>query len=145
MNGVEGESRHPETPSESLHQRESSSATEDPLDGELEVDAGGTAGFENGEPATLIAPLGGRLLLFDSTLAHEVLPTHNTRCVCLQRLRQRFKFVVSVPLGVQKLIGQLACPVSLPKASWRVCVPVTIFESRIRIGLLGSASLQINT
>jgi hypothetical protein len=36
-------------------------------------------GLEGGEPATVVAPLGGRLLLFDSRLAHEVLPAQRHR------------------------------------------------------------------
>ncbi len=36
-------------------------------------------GFMGGEPATLVAPLGGRLVVFDSRLDHEVLPVHQHR------------------------------------------------------------------
>lgn len=37
------------------------------------------AGHLAGEPALLVAPTGGRLLVFDSRLPHEVLPAHKTR------------------------------------------------------------------
>lgn len=37
------------------------------------------AGFQAGEPALVVSPLGGRLLVFDSRLPHEVLPAHRTR------------------------------------------------------------------
>ncbi len=30
---------------------------------------------------TLVSPLGGRLLLFESSIPHEVLPSHSQRCV----------------------------------------------------------------
>ncbi len=36
-------------------------------------------GYSAGEPATLVAPLAGRLLLFESRLDHEVLPSHGRR------------------------------------------------------------------
>lgn len=36
-------------------------------------------GYLAGEPALLVAPTGGRLLVFDSRLPHEVLPAHKTR------------------------------------------------------------------
>jgi len=36
-------------------------------------------GITNGEPATLIAPLGGRLLVFESRMEHEVLPCNRVR------------------------------------------------------------------
>lgn len=42
-------------------------------------DTGAGAGYLAGEPALLVSPMGGRLLVFDSTLPHEVLPAHNTR------------------------------------------------------------------
>lgn len=35
----------------------------------------------HGEPSTVIAPLAGRLVVFDSRLPHEVLPTHARRQV----------------------------------------------------------------
>ncbi|KAG2425670.1 hypothetical protein HXX76_013512 [Chlamydomonas incerta] len=43
--------------------------------------AGGQAGsgLAGGEPAVVVAPLGGRLLLFESHLWHEVLPAHRHR------------------------------------------------------------------
>jgi hypothetical protein len=37
------------------------------------------AGLEQGEPGLVVAPLGGRLLLFESHLEHEVLPAHRHR------------------------------------------------------------------
>jgi hypothetical protein len=37
-------------------------------------------GWMAGEPALVVAPLAGRLLLFDSGLDHEVLPSHSHRC-----------------------------------------------------------------
>ena len=37
------------------------------------------AGVAGGEPALLVAPLGGRLLVFESHLDHEVLPAHQRR------------------------------------------------------------------
>ena len=37
------------------------------------------AGYLSGEPAVVVAPLGGRLLMFDSHLDHEVLPAHHQR------------------------------------------------------------------
>jgi len=37
------------------------------------------AGYLSREPAVLVAPLGGRLLVFDSSLPHEVLPAHRNR------------------------------------------------------------------
>jgi hypothetical protein len=36
-------------------------------------------GFLSGEPAVVIAPLGGRLVVFESHLEHEVLPAHRER------------------------------------------------------------------
>ncbi len=36
-------------------------------------------GVEAGEPATLVAPLGGRLVVFEGHLFHEVLPAHSHR------------------------------------------------------------------
>jgi Rps23 Pro-64 3,4-dihydroxylase Tpa1-like proline 4-hydroxylase len=36
-------------------------------------------GYSAGEPATLVAPLAGRLLVFESRLEHEVLPSHGRR------------------------------------------------------------------
>jgi hypothetical protein len=36
-------------------------------------------GWSAGEPATLIAPLGGRLVVFESRVEHEVLPAHAER------------------------------------------------------------------
>ena len=38
-------------------------------------------GYLLGEPATVIAPLGGRLVVFDSRLHHEVLASHKPRLV----------------------------------------------------------------
>lgn len=40
---------------------------------------GAGAGYLAGEPALLVSPMGGRLLVFDSALPHEVLPAHKTR------------------------------------------------------------------
>ncbi len=37
------------------------------------------AGLVAGEPATVVAPTGGRLLIFESHLFHEVLPAHRNR------------------------------------------------------------------
>ena len=42
-------------------------------------DAPPPPGHLAGEPALLVAPTGGRLLVFDSRLPHEVLPAHRTR------------------------------------------------------------------
>ena len=36
-------------------------------------------GYLLGEPATVIAPLGGRFVVFDSRLHHEVLASHKPR------------------------------------------------------------------
>lgn len=39
------------------------------------------AGVAAGEPATVVAPVGGRLVVFESHLFHEVLPAHRSRFV----------------------------------------------------------------
>ena len=41
--------------------------------------AGGGPGYLHGEAATVIAPMGGRLVLFDSCMHHEVLASHKCR------------------------------------------------------------------
>ena len=35
--------------------------------------------YEDGAPATIIAPLGGRLVVFESSTEHEVLPAYQQR------------------------------------------------------------------
>ncbi len=47
--------------------------------GRVVCGSGGAEGLAGGEPATLVAPLGGRLLVFRSELEHEVLPVHRER------------------------------------------------------------------
>lgn len=42
--------------------------------------AGSGPGYLHGEAATVIAPMGGRLVLFDSCMHHEVLASHKCRC-----------------------------------------------------------------
>ena len=41
--------------------------------------AGGGPGYLHGEAASVIAPMGGRLVLFDSCMHHEVLASHKCR------------------------------------------------------------------
>ena len=45
------------------------------------ISLGEGPGYLLGEPATVIAPLGGRLVVFDSRLHHEVLASHKPRLV----------------------------------------------------------------
>ena len=45
------------------------------------ISSGEGPGYLLGEPATVIAPLGGRLVVFDSRLHHEVLASHKPRLV----------------------------------------------------------------
>jgi hypothetical protein len=67
------------TPSSSLQPQESAGAPAAAGDPQAADDLQLPAGHLAGEPALLVAPTGGRLLVFDSCLPHEVLPAHKTR------------------------------------------------------------------
>eukprot|EP00887_Chlorella_sp_A99_P005631 scaffold1.g5631.t1 len=51
-----------------------------PADAAAAGDAALRTGLDDGLPGTVVAPLPGRLVVFDSRLVHEVLPTHAERC-----------------------------------------------------------------
>ncbi|EIE25897.1 hypothetical protein COCSUDRAFT_60908 [Coccomyxa subellipsoidea C-169] len=46
----------------------------------LKLDAHSSQGYAAGEPAVVVAPMANRLVVFESNIAHEVLPAHEARC-----------------------------------------------------------------
>lgn len=60
------------------------------------------AGYLAGEPALLVAPLAGRLVVFDSALDHEVLPAHAPRSAVLALARQHFARPLTSAHGVSQ-------------------------------------------
>jgi len=65
-----------------------------------------------GEPALLVSPTGGRLLLFDSRIPHEVLPAHRHRysITCWFYKQQSSKHLPVQEGAAALAVGTVHCP-----------------------------------
>ncbi|GLI62639.1 hypothetical protein VaNZ11_005305 [Volvox africanus] len=68
-------------------------------------------GLAAGEPATVVAPVGGRLVVFESHLFHEVLPAHRNRYAVTAWFH---KPQPQPPMGMQDAAGAEPTAASLP-------------------------------
>ena len=69
----------PEAPDAATATGAAAGATGEPGRGAVARRGAAGTGLQCGEPAVLVAPLGGRLLVFESHLWHEVMPAHRHR------------------------------------------------------------------
>ncbi|KAK9916189.1 hypothetical protein WJX75_009844 [Coccomyxa subellipsoidea] len=118
----------------------------------LKLDPQMSPGYAAGEPAVVVAPIGGRLVVFESNTAHEVLPAQVPR-YALTVWFTKVKSSIAVPRALPD-VDQLGSRIFVsmaafrdPETRWTVNDLLTkaIYPARLRIGIVWQIDAAADT